>query len=481
MKLSRTISIVACLSLSLAGSQVFGATHYVDLNCTNSISPYTNWGTAATNIQDAVDVAITGDIVLVTNGVYATGGRKWFDSGTNRVTVTNAITLQSVNGPAVTLIQGGGQAGTTNALRCVLLGANAVLSGFTLSNGRGGTGNYPDGGGVWCATASYVVSNCILSGNAARLGGGAYRGTLVNCLVRSNSASSRGGGAYDANLISCIVANNSATNGGGLKGIYGGTTAKNCLIVSNTASASGGAASEGSFDNCTIVGNAAGSSIGAVENSAALDNCIVYYNTAPVSPNGVGKFENICLEPPLPGYGSGFTNEPLFVNRAAGDYRLSSNSPCINSGKNAYITNTTDLDGNPRIVGGTVDIGAYEYQTPGSTLSYAWAQQYGLPADGSTDTDGDGMNNWQEWRTGTIPTNYLSLLKVLSPPAVDNASGIIVTWPSVNGFYYLIQRSSDLSSFMTIKSNLLGTGGLRSYVDTTATNAGPYLYRVGVQ
>ncbi len=47
---------------------------------------------------------------------------------------------------------------------------------------------------------------------------------------------------------------------------------------------------------------------------------------------------------------------------ANGDLRLQSNSPCINAGNNAYVSNTIDLDGNPRIVSGTVDIGAYEYQ-----------------------------------------------------------------------------------------------------------------------
>ena len=83
---------------------LYGALRYVDLNNTNPISPYTNWDTAANVIQDAVDVAMAGDEIVVTNGVYDTGGRAIYGVGSNRVAVTTPLLLRSVNGPAVTVI-----------------------------------------------------------------------------------------------------------------------------------------------------------------------------------------------------------------------------------------------------------------------------------------------------------------------------------------------------------------------------------------
>jgi hypothetical protein len=463
--------VAACLLL--LAFRTFAAVLYVDVKGTNPVSSYTSWPTAATNIQDAIDASTNGDLVLVTNGVYATGGRRWFDSGTNRVTLTNTITLQSVNGPAVTFIVGSQVVGTgsalTNAVRCVGIGNNAVLSGFTLTNGEAGAGNYPAGGGVAYIYGSGggTVTNCVLIGNIATnsAGGGAYRVTLINCQIIGNYAS-EGGGACVCTLINCTVVSNTATSGGG---VFGGTGFGASLL-----------------SNCTIVGNAASSSGGGVNGGGegVMNNCIIYFNTAPSGSNYTGiKMNYCCTMPTLNGDPTSLTNAPLFQNAAASDFHLQSNSPCINSGNNTYVTVTNDLDGNPRIVGGTVDIGAYEYQTPASIISYAWLQQYGLPTDGPvdfSDLDGSGMNIYQDWIAGLNPTNPASVL-VLQASATTNTTGITVTWQSVNTRTYYLQSSTNLPAFITIQSNIVGQAGTTSYTDTTATNGGPYFYRIGVQ
>ncbi|MHC1763363.1 MAG: choice-of-anchor Q domain-containing protein [Verrucomicrobiia bacterium] len=492
------------LSLLLLSAAVSAsaATRYVWQDSPSPGPPYTNWTTAAWAIQEAVDAAAPDDEIAVTNGLYATGGRA---VGTNllvnRVAVDKPLTLRSVNGPDVTVIQGYQVPGTTNgdgAIRCVYLTNGAVLSGFTLTNGatlsQGGDSyeQYLErfGGGVWCPSSNALVSNCVLVRNSAEYGGGgAFRGTLNKCTLSSNSVTSSGvlggggGGASTSALNKCMLSGNFAYSGGGASEC----TLNDCVLSGNHADRGGGAAGS-MLNNCTLTGNSAdyggGVCYAPLGPGCALNNCIVCFNTARVEPNYASSTLNYCCTTPMPSIGVGnITNAPQFVDLATGNLRLQSNSPCINTGNNAYVTTTTDLDGNPRIVGATVDIGVYEFQGAGSLISYAWLQEYGLPTDGSADAvdlDLDGHTTWQEWRCQTNPTNALSALRLLSAsPAGPN---VTVSWQSVAGVSYFVERATNLAAsppFTLVASNLLGEPGTTSYTETNVASLTPVFYRIG--
>jgi formylglycine-generating enzyme required for sulfatase activity len=109
----------------------------------------------------------------------------------------------------------------------------------------------------------------------------------------------------------------------------------------------GGGASGCTLYNCTLTGNSAGWEGGGVAWST-LTNCIVYFNTATNGANYSSEYStlNYCSTTPLPTNGVGnITNEPAFLNVAAGDYHLAFRSPCIDAGTNLNAILATDLDG----------------------------------------------------------------------------------------------------------------------------------------
>jgi len=342
----------------LSGWNATAATRYVWQDSPNTTPPFDSWAKAATNIQDAVDAAQPGDLVLVTNGVYATGGKVVHSFMMNRVLIDKAVTVESLMGPELTVIEGapalGGGIGD-GAVRCVYLGTNAVLSGFTLTNGHTHEYGTPDentwGGGAWC-DSSAVVTNCVITGNSAVRGGGAYGGILRNCALIGNSAQN-GGGAYDGTLYNCILNDNSAEQlgGGACSGVL-----HNCALTGNSATWGGGYAVNigyfgGTLNNCTLTDNSA-LYVGGGVYGGALENCIAYFNSAPAGANYAHYFSWTFVVPatfnhscttPLPFGGiENIDEDPQLATLT----HLSAFSPCIGTGSSTHASGV-DIDGQP--------------------------------------------------------------------------------------------------------------------------------------
>jgi len=254
--------------------------------------PYTNWADAATNIQWAMDVATNGDMVWVTNGTYYL---------TNQITITNRVTVRSMNGYSNTVIFGNG------ANRCFFMtNGLSSLNGLTITNGYAGSNDYfGRGGGVLAYGPRCGIYNCLITGNRSDTtnrgegGGGLYlynSCTVAVCIIRGNSSRREAGGidAQSSCIISnCIIDSNIASNRGGGMWSQQSVTCLDSQFISNKAYASvdttyggGGAyhaAAFAMFSNCLFNGNWSaylGGGIFFPQSAGMVVDCIFTNNSA---------------------------------------------------------------------------------------------------------------------------------------------------------------------------------------------------------
>jgi hypothetical protein len=338
--------------------------YYVATNGASQ-APYDTWEKAATNIQQAVNIASNGDLIMVGPGTYR--GFGGVSSGTNTVLLNKGVILRSANGPSFTAIDG-----NASSRGVYFQSASAVLDGFDVRNGSAdkGAGLYFNGGGT--------ATNCTIVNNTAQTdGGGVYcngGGKVVRSHVRGNTAvGNAGGGAYlssGGTIDGCsIVSNSSPGNAGGVY-LYMGGTLRNSHLARNTTGHNGGGAYGflgGLIQNSTISSNTASTSGGGLfcYDGGTIQNTIVYYNTAPVGSNTElqetrWSMDHCCTTPAVSGDGN-MTNAPLLAGDPSATYLLRAASPCIDSGTNLnWMADATDLAGNPRIFSQRVDIGCHE-------------------------------------------------------------------------------------------------------------------------
>ena len=369
-----------------------------------------------------VDAGVTAMLsgLTITGGSAANGGGI-DNSGT--MTLTNStVSGNSANGG-----DGGGilntSTGTMTLTTCTVSGNTAFAGGGILNNG------------------TMTLTTCTVSGNTASptgYGGGILNGgtmTLTTCTVSGNTAfaisfffpTGYGGGIDNdgtMTLTNCTVSGNEAGNtaaSGGFFGSGGGIdndgtkTLNNCTVSGNTANGGGGGIFNNgtmTLTNCTVSGNTANGSGGGIAVSGGtvtLRNSIVAGNVQQATPSAgttpadiVGAVDPASASNLIGTGGSGGLTNGVNHNIVGADPRLGplqdnggptqtmallDFSPALNAGSNALVPPgiTTDQRGLSRIVGGTVDIGAFESQTPvvASFVVDTTADEID-PADGKT-------------------------------------------------------------------------------------------------
>jgi hypothetical protein len=333
-------------------------------------------------IQDGINAATNGDTVLVGPGTYVENinfNGKDIVVGSLMLTTGDASYIDQTvidgnqNGSVVTFESGED--------------STAILNGFTITNG---SGTWIHGGGIFLDDNSCpILINLIVTGNVAY----AANGAGICCLNNS-----------DCRIENVIVTGNDGLGSGqynynpngtndGTGGVYLGNsspTLRNVVIANNTGLLAGGmfcnSNSNPALINVTIAGNTAlpqgyynetaeiitwGNSNPVLTNTIIWndslaeiilrDNAItISYSDVQGGLNGIVTHDDATVN----WLDGNIDSEPMFVDPINMDYRLQGGSPCIDAGDNSVIPRSrfgvTDLDGNPRIANGTVDMGAYE-------------------------------------------------------------------------------------------------------------------------
>jgi hypothetical protein len=265
------------------------------------------------NIQAAIDQTNDWDTVIVADGTYTGEGNYNIDFK------GKPITVRSRNGPARTVVDcegvGTGFAFGNN------LDAYSVLDGFTIKNGY-----FPQGGGIICYEGSPTIRNCIISGNRASHYGGAM-------FIYASSPI----------LINCTIVDNIAL--GSVNPHHGGIAGGSPILT-----------------NCIVWGNWAPGTPGVEEDQIDGDNPVINYCCIEGWSGALGGTGNFGADPffveqgywdHVYGYG------PVYY---PGDYHLLTDSPCLNAGDPNFVPtlDAKDADGEPRVMGDRVDIGADE-------------------------------------------------------------------------------------------------------------------------
>ena len=311
-------------------------------------------------IEQAIQVAITGDTIIIEPGSYLLGYG-------NIVITQKILTIKSEKGPSETTIIGRGDSPVISVLK----ESRAIIDGFTITARVDVDYSVLKGGGVYCGPlSSPTISNNIIKGNRSVFGGGIYCAetsspVILDNEIIENEAMTSGGGVFSFKSSPEVARNKFIAN---LAGNSGGAVfcnrdramVTNNVMWKNKARFGGGVASDraaAAVLNNTITENEAayGGGIMVDGGPVRIVNVILWKNTGDFyfkgfSPFSKPAFSNIS-DGDFMGTNGNISTDPLFKDAQNGDFTLREESPCINTGNPEPVYFDPD--------GSVSDIGAF--------------------------------------------------------------------------------------------------------------------------
>ena len=338
---------------------------YVDAEKGDDANPGTSRDRPKKTIQAAIDAPsapaeITrGVTILVADGVYGP-----------IVSHNKDVAIVGENGPEKCIVDGGG------TRRC----ANLTSFGEKFSLPAGGLFGWSELDRVNYAKEANnsrrtrlvgltLQNGCCDARYELAHGAGILGGRSEGCIVQDCKTKGQGAGIafgeHDRAIVRrCSQASGSSV-GVALTGGWGSLPVfRNCLVYECGAGANepnrGNLVNECIIYNCTIDGSDLGSDYPVVDTGEAYNSILL---GSDLHAGRILKIYNCAYDGKRGSalsYGSEQFRNFKFLDVEKRDYRLAPGSPCIDAGDSAKIESETDLAGNARVQGGSVDIGCYE-------------------------------------------------------------------------------------------------------------------------